>query len=123
MIPVGWSVAAGSALAASVLLGLYVDAKSDLKAQQVAHNAQIEQMADRGELEAANARVRALQRESAQKQAIIEGQRQALGIASQAASEAASRPAEVREVIREVIDEHACLGADVPAAVLDSLRD
>ncbi len=118
-----WALTLGGYAIAATMLWLYVDAKSDLKAEIESCNVRVATLAVDAEREAGIARRKALERQIAELEAINAAQTKAIGIAAQAATEAARQPERVAIAVEEAKDENACLGELVPDSVIDGLRD
>ena len=102
---------------------LYLGARDDLAAELERCNAdklaavvEAEKVAREATEAAMAVRIAELARQAAL-------ERSAREIAERARAEAEARPERVRTVIRRVADVDACISADVPRAVIDSLRD
>ncbi len=114
--------AVGGYVAAAIFFGLYVGAKTDIKAEiercnteKMAAVADAQRIVRYAEIEALNKRI-------AELEAISLRESNARRIAEEAAREALGRPEKVRTVIKEVSGENSCLDTAVPGPVLDQLR-
>ena len=116
-------VTVGGWAAAALCFGLWFNAASDIKAERERCNTRMAEAVAESESAVAEATRLAAQKKIDALMRQAEAANRALAIAEEAAEMAESRIPEVREVIREVAVTNACIDTDVPAAVLDSLRD
>jgi len=118
-----WQVTAAGYAAAALFLWLYIGAKSDVKAglercntEKMAAVAQAESLARVAVQTGLQAEIDRLEKQT------VKANR-ARAIAEEAALLADARIPEVREVIRVVANTDACIDTNVPAGVLDALRN
>ena len=105
------------------LLWLFVDARSDLKAERESCNVRVEKLAREATEAAGEAQIAALRRQVASLMTKATQEAQARESAERAAREALERPERVRTVIREVASANACIDTAVPDSILGSMRD
>lgn len=117
------TISVGGYVASAIFLGLYVGAKSDIKAEIERCNTEKLAAVQEATEALRDAQVASYEARIAELEQIALDESRARRIAQEAAEAAAGRPERVRTVIREVSSENSCLGQPVPAAVLDSLRD
>lgn len=117
------TISVGGYVASAIFLGLYVGAKSDIKAEIERCNTEKLAAVQEATEALRDAQVASYEARIAELEQIALDEARARRIAQEAAEAAAGRPERVRTVIREVSSENSCLGQPVPAAVLDSLRD
>ena len=111
----------GYALAA-LLLWAYIDAKSDIKAEQERCNSEKLEAVAEARRVVRDAEIAAMERHIDDLTKLVHDADQARLIAEEAAELARNKPAKVRTVIREVASANACIDTAVPAAVINSLR-
>ena len=121
MIPVSWYTTAGATAAAALFLSLYIDAKSDIKAEIERCNTDKLQAVAEAERITRDALQQAMEDELAQREKLLRDAQRAREIAEEAARLADARVPEVIEVIRESTD--ACLDTSIDTAILKRLRN
>jgi hypothetical protein len=107
----------------ALMTGLYLDKRDDLARSVEACNrdkmasvAEAEALARRAVSDSLSQRIRQLELNAAVAD-------EARAVAELARIEAESRPERVREVVRRVANSDACIDLDIPAELVDSLRN
>lgn len=123
MIPPQFAAIAVLSVSLAAMTGLYLGKRDDLaQAIEQCNTAIVQAVAD-AEKVVREATVRAYSERLAKEAQRADREAKAREIAQAEAQAANARPAKVRTVLKEVASANACLDTDMPAAVLDSLRD